>query len=329
MAEATAVSFRKGTDVEHETFRGVKGEVTVDLTDLTVWVHPGNNERGNPLARADMKNVATEDIASRDIARADLTNISISNVDLPGIKLKLDIPTKTSQLENDSGFITDVSTVVGNATINIKKNNVSMGTFTTNSFTNTDINIPVPTTTNELTNNSGFITNTVNDLVNYTKTSDLPAAAKSGDYDDLVNKPVLAAVATSGSYTDLLYAPQLADVATTGSYDDLIDKPNIVQPVQSDWLEEDNTKLEYIQNRPNLIMDVVVTPLTGVVTIALASPYIVSGDPTATPLAKELVGGATISGTWTPVANTNKKEWTFTPTVAGDILENNWVIFVN
>ena len=46
----------------------------------------------------------------------------------------------------------------------------------------------VPTKTSDLINDSWFIDNTVNDLVNYTKTSGLWAVATSNDYNDLYNK---------------------------------------------------------------------------------------------------------------------------------------------
>ena len=60
---------------------------------------------------------------------------------------------------------------VNDATLTITRNNVSAGTFTANSATDTSINIAVPTATSDLTNDSGFITNTVDDLANYyTKT---------------------------------------------------------------------------------------------------------------------------------------------------------------
>ena len=51
-----------------------------------------------------------------------------------------------------------------------------------------------PTKTSDLTNDSGFIDNTVDDLTNYTKTSDLATVAISGDYDDLTNKPTVPTV---------------------------------------------------------------------------------------------------------------------------------------
>lgn len=68
------------------------------------------------------------------------------------------LPTKVSQLQNDSGYITSSS---------------------------------LPTKTSDLTNNSGFITNAVDNLSNYTKTSDLHAVATSGSYNDLSNKPTI------------------------------------------------------------------------------------------------------------------------------------------
>ena len=49
--------------------------------------------------------------------------------------------------------------------------------------------VTVPTKTSDLDNDSGFITNNVNNLTNYTKTSELSSVATSGSYNDLSNKP--------------------------------------------------------------------------------------------------------------------------------------------
>ena len=51
----------------------------------------------------------------------------------------------------------DIPTV-NNATLTIQKNGATVGTFTANASANKTINITVPTTTSQLTNNSGFIT---------------------------------------------------------------------------------------------------------------------------------------------------------------------------
>lgn len=52
--------------------------------------------------------------------------------------------------------------------------------------------LPTPYKTSDLVNDSGFITNTVDNLTNYTKSSDLSDVATSGSYDDLDDKPDLS-----------------------------------------------------------------------------------------------------------------------------------------
>ena len=49
----------------------------------------------------------------------------------------------------------------------------------------------IPANTSDLTNDSGFITKEVNNLDNYTPTSELSAVATSGSYNDLTNKPTI------------------------------------------------------------------------------------------------------------------------------------------
>ena len=53
-----------------------------------------------------------------------------------------DIPTKTSQLQNDSGFITSSSLpTVNNGTLTIKQDGTTVGTFTANQSGNTTVNL--------------------------------------------------------------------------------------------------------------------------------------------------------------------------------------------
>lgn len=84
MADAVAVSFRKGTREQHETFRGVEGEITVDLTTPTLWVSTGDPDaKGTPLAREDMQNVDTANLATgrdnKNLLYVDLSNITTIN----------------------------------------------------------------------------------------------------------------------------------------------------------------------------------------------------------------------------------------------------------
>ena len=106
-----------------------------------------------------------------------------------------DLPTKTSDLQNDGADGTstyveadELATVattgdyddllnkptiptVNNATLTIQKNGTAIDTFTANASVDKTINVTVPTDTSDLTNNAGFITNSVSNLTNYyTKT---------------------------------------------------------------------------------------------------------------------------------------------------------------
>ena len=100
--------------------------------------------------------------------------------------VNIEVPTKTSDLNNDSGFITGVSwndvadkpsfatvatsgsyndlsnkptiPTVNNATLTIQQNGTTVDTFTANASSNVTANITVPTKTSELTNDSGFLT---------------------------------------------------------------------------------------------------------------------------------------------------------------------------
>ena len=70
----------------------------------------------------------------------------------------ISVPTKTSQITNDSDFITssDLPTV-NDATLTIQKNATTIDSFTANSATNKTVNIIVPTDTGDLTNNAGYL----------------------------------------------------------------------------------------------------------------------------------------------------------------------------
>lgn len=132
---------------------------------------------------------------------------SINSVELSGNKsledLGIIIPTKTSDLDNDSGFITsaDVPTTTSDLTND-------SGFITTSdlapvavsgSYNDLSNKPTIPTLTSQITNDSGFITTasvptSVSQLANdmgYLTSSDVSEVAISGDYDDLLNKPTI------------------------------------------------------------------------------------------------------------------------------------------
>lgn len=115
----------------------------------------------------------------------------------------------------------------------------------------------IPTATSDLTNDSGFITNTVNNLVNYTPTTGLAEVATSGSYNDLEDKPTIPAAQVNSDWdsdsgvSQILNKPTLATVATSGSYNDLSNKPTIpAAQVNSDW--NASSGVARILNKPTL-----------------------------------------------------------------------------
>ena len=109
-------------------------------------------------------------------ASNEISNTIVSYNDLEDLPT---IPTKTSDLLNDSDYVTE--------------NELSDVAFS-GSYADLS-NIPViPDSTSELTNDSGFIDKNVNDLTYYTPTANLGAVALSNDYTDLTNKPTIPTV---------------------------------------------------------------------------------------------------------------------------------------
>ena len=120
------------------------------------------------------------------LVSANTQAIETINQALPTYAKKTEIPTKVSQLTNDSGYITSAD---------------------------------VPTKTSQLQNDSGFITKSVNDLTNYTKTSDLSPVATSGSYSDLTDTPDLSIYATNQALGTETTNRENADINLQGQID--------------------------------------------------------------------------------------------------------------
>lgn len=150
-----------------------------------------------------------------------------------------DIPTKTSELENDGDgenpFLTEHQDISGKANVADLADIAFSGDYD-------DLVDPphIPTELSELENDMGYVTDAT--LEDYLEVSDVSAVALTGDYDDLTDKPSIPEN-TSDLYNDgdgehpFLTEHQdisgkanisdLANVAFSGDYDDLEDKPFI------------------------------------------------------------------------------------------------------
>ena len=113
----------------------------------------------------------------------------------------------------DSGSTYTLATT-DDITINqIKVNNSAL------TPTNKSVNIAIPGDVADLTNSVGYITNTVDNLTNYTKTSDLATVATSGSFTDLSNVPSIVNDVTLGQNgTSIVNAGVAAVPSTVSSY---------------------------------------------------------------------------------------------------------------
>ena len=148
------------------------------------------------------------------------------------------VPTKTSDLTNDSGFITlsdipaqvnaDWDATSGAGQILNKPNLATVAT--TGDYSDLSGTPSIPTATSDLTNDSGFIT-----------LSDVPAQVQpdwnaSSGLGEILNKPNLATVATTGAYSDLSGTPSIptatSDLTNDSGFITLSDVP---AQVNADW----------------------------------------------------------------------------------------------
>lgn len=168
------------------------------------------------------------------------------------------VPTKVSDLQNDSGFITigqvpgDLVTSVngqtGNVTVQVPTVPTNVSSFTNDAGYITDAGVT------SVNNQTGAVFVQENVQANWSSTSGpsvilnkpaLKRVATTGDYDDLDNKPDLSVYAQTND---------LATVATTGDYGDLTNTPTIptVPTNVSDFTNDAGYLTSYTETDPTV-----------------------------------------------------------------------------
>ena len=119
-------------------------------------------------------------VTAADKARWDAGSGSGFSGDYNDLINKPDIPTKTSDLTNDSGFINQIKTINNESLIGT--GNLTIDTFS-GDYDDLTNKPTIPTKTSDLTNDSGFVVG-----------STLATVATSGSYNDLTNTPTIPTV---------------------------------------------------------------------------------------------------------------------------------------
>ena len=178
-------------------------------------------------------------VTAEDKARWDAGSGSGFSGDYNDLINKPTIPSKTSDLTNDSGFINQLKTINNESLIGTGNITIEGSDFS-GSYNDLTDKPTIPSKTSDLTNDSGFISQikTINNE-SLIGTGNLTIDTFSGDYDDLTNKPTIP-TKTSDLTNDsnFVVGSTLATVATTGDYDDLTNKPTI--PTKTSDLTNDS-----------------------------------------------------------------------------------------
>ena len=165
---------------------------TGDIYNEYIWINNSWELIGS--TQVDLTGYATEDWVNSKIADfvtdtqvTQIVNNALSNYytqvqvnNLLSTKANTtDIPTKVSELENDSGFTSNAGTVTSVA---VRMNGQTKGTVTSSG-----------------TIDLGTVITSHQSLDGYAKTADLATVATTGDYNDLENKPTIPAAITVDS----------------------------------------------------------------------------------------------------------------------------------
>lgn len=191
---------------------------------------------------------------------------SINNVTLVGDKSLSDlgVPTKTSELTNDSGFISSIPSQY-----------ITETELTSALSTKADTS-SIPTKTSELTNDSGFISSIPSGYITESELSDeLDNYATLAQLNTKADASSLSAVALSGSYNDLTNKPTIPSKTSQLTNDsNFVSDANYVHTdnnfttteknklsgiasgaevnVQSDWNVTNTSSDAFIKNKPSI-----------------------------------------------------------------------------
>lgn len=180
-------------------------------------------------------------VTAADKARWDAGSGSGFSGDYNDLINKPTIPSKTSDLTNDSGFINQIKTINNESLIGTGNITIEGSDFS-GSYNDLTDKPTIPSKTSDLTNDSGFVVGTT-----------LATVATSGSYNDLTNTPTIPSK-TSDLTNDSGYINQLKTI----NNESLIGTGNITisgggTQVQSDWTETDTTSMAYILHKPQIV----------------------------------------------------------------------------
>lgn len=214
LSGADAIYDVNGIELYNNNVTNYDYKIIIDNTHIYKFDKTGGGTVAVTSDIPDVSNFVTDTELDTELANyvetTDLATVATTG-DYDDLTNKPTIPTKTSDLTNDSGFITgidstDIITALG----------YTPGTSNfSGDYDDLTDKPTIPTATSDLTNDSGFITGITSNMVvsalGYT-----PGTSNfSGSYNDLTNKPTIP---TNSDYVDLTTAQTITGSKTFEGY---------------------------------------------------------------------------------------------------------------
>lgn len=269
------LDFVEETDLADVAFSGAYADLTdtpsiptktSDLTNDSDFVSDANYVHTDNNFTTTLKNKLNDIAAGAEVNVQSDWDVTDSSSDA-FIKNKPSIPTKTSDLTNDSGFITSAALPTKTSDLTNDSGFITKSVSDlTNYYTQSEVNgmfnaLSIPTKTSDLVNDSGFLTSIpiasastlggvkIGSGINIAADGTISAAVASLDWANITNKPTnvsywtndagyITSAALPTATSDLtndgsdgtstyVETGELATVATSGDYNDLSNKPTI------------------------------------------------------------------------------------------------------
>jgi hypothetical protein len=175
------------TDGVNDLEKIESSEIEPTNEKVSLWINTSEEISTDIITRINDETVASDTTWSSEKINASIISSSSNNVDLSAYALKTDIPTKTSELTNDSEFITEIPTEY---------------------ITETELN------------NKGYLTEH-QDISHLATKKEL----FSKDYNDLTNKPIIPSI--DGLATKIYVNEEIKKIDVTSQLGDYAKKSDI------------------------------------------------------------------------------------------------------
>ena len=198
----------------------------VQMSELGMFAFRDVTNQGTAHSILGYNSLSLSDLSQKVIFNTDHISINdTKNIPYADIATVSQIPTKTSQLTNTSGFIRGTDLIPYATKTWVEEQGYATKTALRDGLANKQDTIS-DLGTIRFGAEAGATAVQPEELSEYAKTSELATVATSGSYNDLSNKPTIPTNTSQlTNDSNFVTSNSLATVATSGNYNDLVNRP--------------------------------------------------------------------------------------------------------